>query len=200
MSPTVIVVDDDVSVRRAVRRLLRSVDYEVECYSLAQEYLEHDPPTGPACLVLDVRMPGRSGLDLQEAIAGTKHELPIVFITGHGDIPMSVRAMKGGAVDFLTKPFHDEDLLASIRRSIGKDEKNRSLRARRDELDGRVRTLTPREREVFLHVVSGLMNKQIAAVLGISEKTVKVHRGRVMRKMGAESLAVLVRMAGVLGC
>ena len=167
MNPTVIVVDDDVSVRRAVRRLLRSVDYEVECFSLAQEYLEHDPPTGPACLVLDVRMPGRSGLDLQEAIAGTKHELPIVFITGHGDIPMSVRAMKAGAVDFLTKPFHDEDLLASIRRSIDKDEENRSLRARRDELDGRVRTLTPREREVFLHVVSGLMNKQIAAVLGI---------------------------------
>ena len=196
---TVFVVDDVGSVRRALDRLLRSVGYAVRSFPSGESFLHEPTPSRPGCLVLDVRMSGLSGLDLQKTISGTDHDVPVIFITGHGDIPMSVRAMRAGAVDFLPKPFHDEDLLASIERAIARDEERRARQFRREQLEARLATLTPREREVFRHVASGQLNKQIAADLGISEKTIKVHRGRVMKKMSARSLADLVRMAGHLG-
>ncbi len=195
----VFVVDDDASVREALSSLLRSTGLQVETFDSAQAFMRHPRPDATACLVLDVRMPGLSGLDLQEMLAESGHPLPIVFITGHGDIPMTVRAMKAGAVEFLPKPFGDQELLASIAQSLERDAAARRHRASSSELCSRLESLTPREQEVMRLVVKGLLNKQVAAELGISEVTVKVHRHNVMWKMKAPSLAELVRMAVRLG-
>jgi FixJ family two-component response regulator len=193
--PTVYVVDDDESVCRALARLIRSVGLAATTFQSAKAFLDHTPPDGPVCLVLDVRLPGASGLDLQAALSQAGRDLPIVFITGHGDVPTTVRAMKGGAIDFLQKPFNDQELLDCVQRAIARSRTQRAERAERAELDRRFQTLTPREREILLHVVTGKLNKQIAGDLGIAEKTIKVHRGRVMEKMQAGSVAELVRMA-----
>ena len=193
------VVDDDASVRNALKSLIRSVGLQVELYGSAQEFLRSKRPDAPSCLILDIRLPGISGLDFQSKRAEANDPIPIIFITGHGDIPMSVRAMKRGAVEFLTKPFRDQDLLDAIHVAL---ERDRARRQREDEiatLKGRFEWLTPREREVLPLVVSGLPNKQIAAEIGTSETTVKVHRGQLMRKMGADSLPELVRMAERIG-
>jgi FixJ family two-component response regulator len=195
----VFVVDDEPSVCVSLKRLLRSVGLEARTFASAQEFLRCERPNAPGCLVLDVRLPGLSGLDLQQELAAEKIDLPIVFITGHGDIPMSVRAMKAGAVEFLTKPFREQDLLEAIQRGIEQHRLVRQLSAEMRILQQRYAVLTPREREVFPLVTSGLLNKQIAAQLDASEKTIKVHRGQVMQKMKAESLAGLIRMAEKLG-
>ncbi len=193
------IVDDDPSLRTALGRLVRAAGHRAETFATAAEFLASPRADGPACVVLDVRMPGTSGLDLQGALAATEEELPIIFLTGHGDVPMTARAMKAGAVDFLTKPVKRPDLLEAIRRALARHLQARTDRAERNALEARLGTLTPREREVFALVVRGLLNKQIAAELRISEPTVKVHRGRVMRKMQADSLAELVRLAERLG-
>ena len=195
----VFVVDDNLSMRRWLANLLRSVGFRVETFTTAQEYLEGPPVDAAGCLVLDVRLPGMSGLDLQREMARSREPRPIVFITGHGDVPMAVQAMKGGAVEFLTKPFREQDLLDAIRRAIDLDHHMRGARATRADLQSRFESLSPREREVFERVVAGLPNKQIAAELGLSEATVKVHRGQVMEKMRASSVPDLVTMSAKLG-
>jgi len=196
--PIVFVIDDDASMRKAIGRLLGAVGINVEPFSSAQEFLNNKLADAPGCLVLDVRLPGLSGLDLQKEMLARGIHSPIIFVTGHGDIPMSVQAMKAGAVEFLTKPFRDQDLLDAITQAIARESAARSQRAEVDELRKRFDVLTPREREVMTLVVAGMPNKQIAVSLDASEKTIKVHRGHAMQKMGADSLAELVRMAAKL--
>src|ERR1700692_779967 len=197
--PTVLVIDDDPDLRSSVGRLLRSVGLEAQLFASISEFLKSDPPDGPTCLVLDVRLPEQSGLDFQRELAAANRELPIIFITGHGDIPMSVRAMKAGAVEFLTKPFRDQDLLDGIQVALERDRARRQHQAETAKLRERLESLTPREREVLPLVVSGLLNKQVAAEIGTTEATIKVHRSQLMRKMGADSLPELVRMAEKIG-
>jgi FixJ family two-component response regulator len=196
---TVFIVDDDASVREALGNLMRSVGLHAQLFASAQEFLKTPQPDSAACLILDVRMPGLSGLDCQRQLAEAGFHIRIVFMTGHGDIPMSVRAIKAGAVDFLTKPFRDQDLLDAVQQALDRDRMRRAVEQTITDLRERFRTLTPRQREVMVWVVAGRLNKQIAAELGTSEVTVKVHRGHVMRKMQADSVADLVRMAGRLG-
>jgi FixJ family two-component response regulator len=195
----VFVVDDDTSIRDALSSLIRSVGLRVELFASPREFLEGKRQDAPSCLVLDVRLPGKSGLDLQRELADANINIPIVFITGHGDIPMSVRAMKAGAVEFLTKPFRDQDLLDAIQVGLERDRARRQRQAEIAMLRERLESLTPREREILPRVVSGLLNKQVAAELGTTEATVKVHRSQLMRKMGADSLPELVRMAEKIG-
>jgi len=193
-NPTVFIVDDDASVRDALKRLLRSVGLRCELFGLAQEFLRYRRPDLPSCLVLDVRLPGTSGLDLQRQLADAEIQIPIIFITAHGDIPMSVRAMKAGAVEFLPKPFRDQDLLEAIHIAMERDRTRRQRETEIAAVRARFETLTPREREVVAMVVSGMPNKRIATEIGITENTVKVHRSRAMDKMQALSLADLVKM------
>jgi FixJ family two-component response regulator len=196
---TVFVVDDDAGVRKALARLIRSAGMTARAFPTAEAFLSESHVEPASCLVLDVRLPGLNGLQLQEALNRKGYPLAIIFITGHGDVPMSVRAMKAGAVDFLQKPFEDSDLLDAISRAIVRSRDAFAKQAESARLQGRYDTLTPRERQVLSLVVTGLLNKQIAGELGASEKTIKIHRGRVMAKMQTASLAELVRMAGLLG-
>jgi FixJ family two-component response regulator len=195
----VFVIDDDDSVRRALQRLIRSVGLRVELFGSAHEFLERDRPNIPSCMILDIRLPGMSGLDFQRRLAEAKIHIPIIFITGHGDIAMTVRAMKAGAVEFLTKPFNDQDLLDAIQHALEQDRVRRQQEAEIATLRERFESLTPREQEILPRVVSGLLNKQIAGEIGTTEATVKVHRSQLMRKMGSKSVADLVRMAERIG-
>jgi len=195
---TVLVIDDDPELRASIGRLLRSLGLDAQLFASISDFLRSDPPDGPTCLVLDVRLPGRSGLDLQRELAAANRELPIIFITGHGDIPMSVQAMKGGAIEFLTKPFRDQELLDAIRLGLSRDRVRRENEKALDALRERFASLSPREREIMIQVTRGRLNKQIAGDIGIAEATVKVHRSRLMHKMKARSLPELSRMADKL--
>jgi RNA polymerase sigma factor (sigma-70 family) len=197
--PLIYVVDDDASVREALGSLIRSAGLGVETFASAQEFLARPRADVPSCLVLDVQLPGLSGLDLQQELAKADVQIPIIFITGHGDIPMSVQAMKAGAVEFLPKPFRDQELLDAIHQALDRDRHAREQRAQREALRRRFDTLTPRQRDVMARMVAGRLNKQIAGELGTSEATVKTHRQQVMAKMRAESLADLIRIADQLG-
>ena len=196
---TVFVIDDEASVRKSVARLLRSAGHRVETFGSAEEFLRRPHHDGSGCLILDVKMPGQSGLELQEALASAGYHLPVIFVSGRSDIPISVKAMKAGAVDFLTKPFQHTNLLKAVDVCLAKDREARASRAEVQVIQQRLETLTAREREVLSLVVAGLLNKQIASELGISEKTVKVHRGRVVEKMRSDSVAELVRLAEKAG-
>ena len=198
-NPTIFIIDDDSSMRRALSYLLQSAGYKVETYSSAEKFLQRDPYDGVGCMLLDVRMPGLSGMDLQEKLMRPDYMMPIIFLTGHGELSMGVHAMKKGAVDFLTKPCDDEQLLAAVNRAIEKDMQARGSYKEKQEIRRRIELLTPRENEILRYVITGLLNKQIAATLGIAEPTVKIHRGRIMEKLRAESVADLVRMAGKAG-
>jgi FixJ family two-component response regulator len=195
----VFVIDDDPSFRRSTATLIGSAGFNVQTFSSAEEFLSSRHPDVPACLVLDVRLPNLSGLDLQRELAKTSVQIPIIFITGHGDIPMTVQAMKGGAAEFLSKPFREQDLLDAINSAINFDRAARLQRVKLEDLRGRYHSLTAREREVMAHVVTGMLNKQVAQELGTTEKTIKVHRGHLMQKMGVKSFADLVRAAEKLG-
>src|SRR5947199_5854073 len=195
---TVLVIDDDPDLRTSVGRLLRSLSINVQLFASISDFLASDPPDGPTCLVLDVRLPGQSGLDLQRELAATNRELPIIFITGHGDIPMSVQAMKGGAIEFLTKPFRDQELLDAIQLGLSRDRARRENEKALAALRERFESLSPREREIMIQVAHGRLSKQIAGDIGIAEATVKVHRSRLMHKMKARSLPELGRMADKL--
>jgi len=197
--PIVFVVDDDLAVRRSTERLIRSIGLEVQTFASAREFLRNPRPERPACLVLDVRMPGLSGMDLQRDLSKSGIHIPIIFITGHGDIPMSVRAMKAGAVEFLTKPFGSRGLLDAVRAAIERDRLAQKEQSETGELRERYEQLTPREREVMVRVAAGLLNKQVASELATTERTIKFHRAHIMQKMRAESLPDLVRMAEKLG-
>jgi FixJ family two-component response regulator len=196
--PTVFIIDDDRGMRQAVQDLVESVGLRAEAFATAQEFLSRQPTSDPSCLVLDVRLPQMSGLDFQRRLTEIGTQIPIIFITAHGDVPMSVRALKSGAVEFLSKPFRDQDLLDAIQQALQRDRAAREMQAEVHELQGRYRALTAREREVMGLVVSGMLNKQIASQIGASEATVKIHRGNVMQKMQAASLIELVRLADKL--
>src|SRR6516165_8128418 len=197
-NPTVLVIDDDPEFRDSVVRLLRTVGLETRQFSSVVDFLKADPSDGPTCLVLDVRLPGQSGLELQRELAAANRQLPIIFITAHGDIPMTVQAMKGGAIEFLTKPFRDQDLLDAIEAGLARDRARREGEKALDVIRERFDSLSTREREVMIRVTAGRLNKQIAADIGITESTVKVHRSHLMRKMKARSLPELIRMADML--
>ena len=197
--PMVFVVDDDASMRGAVSNLIRSVGFQVEAFTSAQEFLASTRPDTPCCLILDVRLPQVSGLDIQAELTKAEIHIPIIFVTGHGDVPMSVKAMKAGAVEFLTKPFRDQDLLDAVKVALERSRVSRTNEKVISELKTKFQTLTPREQQVMAWVTGGYLNKQIAAEIGVTEITVKVHRGNVMRKFGTKSLAELVKMADILG-
>jgi RNA polymerase sigma factor (sigma-70 family) len=197
-NPSVCIIDDDAEFRDSVGRLLRSVGLNIREFSSVSDFFAADPTNGPTCLVLDVRMPGRSGLELQRDLVAANRQVPIIFMTAHGDVPMTVQAMKGGAIEFLTKPFRDQDLLEAVEAGLARDRARRESERALDALRQRFETLSPREREVMIHVTAGRLNKQIAGDIGITESTVKVHRTHVMRKMKARSLPELSRMADIL--
>jgi FixJ family two-component response regulator len=197
-NPSVCIIDDDAEFRDSVARLLRSVGLNIREFSSVSDFFAADPTNGPTCLVLDVRMPGRSGLELQRDLVAANRQVPIIFMTAHGDVPMTVQAMKGGAIEFLTKPFRDQDLLEAVEAGLARDRARRDSERALDVLRQRFETLSPREREVMIHVTAGRLNKQIAGDIGIAESTVKVHRTHVMRKMKASSLPELSRMADIL--
>jgi len=197
-SPSVVIIDDDPEFRDSVRRLLRTVGLNAQEFSSVGDFLKADQPDGPTCLVLDVRMPGRSGLELQRDLAAANRQVPIIFITAHADVPMTVQAMKGGAMEFLTKPFRDQELIDAVEAGLARDRARRESDRALDSLKERFDTLSAREREIVLHVIAGRLNKQIAHDIGIAESTVKVHRTNLMRKMNARSVPELSRMAGIL--
>jgi FixJ family two-component response regulator len=198
-TPTIFVIDDDASVRKSLSRLLRSFEFEVETFASAELFLTRDPYDGVGCIILDIRMPGITGMALHDHLVKTNYSMPIIFITGHGDIPTSVQAMKKGAVDFLPKPFDDEELMRAVRRAVEKDVKAKAEQGEVHQILEHVNRLTPREYEILRYIIAGLLNKQIAFKLGIAEKTIKVHRGRIMEKLRVSSVADLVRMAEKAG-
>jgi FixJ family two-component response regulator len=196
---TIFVIDDDTSVRKSLSRLLRTLGFNVEAYESGEQFLSREPYHGIGCVILDIKMPGLSGMDLHDELIRTGHILPIIFVTGHGDIPMSVRAMKKGAVDFLPKPFDEDELLQALSKAIEANKKTKEEQTEHNHTMMLVEQLTPREREIVPYIISGMLNKQIAFKLGIAEKTVKVHRGRIMEKLCVESVADLVRLAEKVG-